>query len=142
MLDRNHSTLIWKNCETSTSQQCISQYCRHCTFYLFHDKEMVRWYLTASKLTALNQSQADQDLNASLLILFVRYRVNFNNINFLRTSCFFILQYLKIMISITGGVDSDFLFSWASFEQVSILSEFLLLSFECVFLVRVIYIVC
>ena len=61
---------VWYKCETSSSQTCISQYCRPCTFYLLLDREMLRWNLTASKLTAFNQSLAD--LRGPLLILCTR----------------------------------------------------------------------
>ena len=49
--------------------------------------------LTASGLTAFNQSLADQDLSGLLLIFSARYRMNFNNINSLQTSCFFLLHF-------------------------------------------------
>ena len=84
---------VWYKCETSTSQPSISQYCRPCTFYFFLDREMLRWYLTAFKLTAFNQSLADQDLRRPLPIRSARYRVNFNKINSLQTSCFSILHF-------------------------------------------------
>ena len=65
-------------CETSSSQPCISQYRRPCTFYLFLDREMLRWYITASQLTAFSQSLADQDFSGTLFNLSARYRVNFD----------------------------------------------------------------
>ena len=114
-------------CETSSSQPRISQHCRPCTFYLFLDREMLRWYLTASKLTAFKQSQADQDLSGPLFNLSARYRVNFNNINSLQTTCFSVLQYLNSKTSNTGGGGSDFLSfqTLASSEQISSFSSFL-----------------
>ena len=84
---------VWYKCEASNSQPCISQYCRPCTLNLFFDREMLRWYITASKLTAFNQSLVHQDLSGPLPIWSARYRVNFNNINSLHTSCFFILNF-------------------------------------------------
>ena len=54
----------------------------------------------------------------------------------MQTSCFFVLQYLNSITSITRGGDSDFLpfQNLASSEQSSSFSAFL---FECVFLVLV-----
>ena len=74
-------------CETSSSQPRIGQYCRLCTLFMFPDWEMLRWYLTFSELTAFNQFLAHQDPTGPLLKLSARYRVNFNNINSLHTSC-------------------------------------------------------
>ena len=96
---------------------------------------MLRWYLNASRLTAFNQSLADQDLSGPLLNLSVRNRL----ISVLSTICkraVSSLQYLYFMISLTGGGRSDFLSSQilASSEQILAFSSFL---FECTFLVLV-----
>ena len=58
----------------------------------------------------------------------------------MQTSCFFVLQYLTSIASITGGGGSDFLSfqTLAISEQISSLSSFL---FECVFLVLVTHII-
>ena len=49
-----------------------------------------------------------------------------SNINSMRMSCFFILQYLNSIISITGGGGSDFLSSQVltSSEQISSFFKF------------------
>ena len=75
VLNGNYSTPSDKKNETSSSQPCISQFCRASSFYLVHDREMLRWYFAASGLTAFNQSLADQDLSGLLPILSVRKRV-------------------------------------------------------------------
>ena len=99
---------------------------------------MLRWYITATGLTASNQSLADQDLSGLLLILSAQYKVIsvITSINSMQTSCFFALQYLNAKTSFTGGARSDFLSSQtlASSEQISSFSSFI---FECVFLVLV-----
>ena len=84
---------VWYRCETSSSQPCISQYCRPSRFYLVRDRKILRWYFPTSKLTAFNQSLADQDLIGPLPSLSARYRTNFNNANSLQTSCFFLLHF-------------------------------------------------
>ena len=83
---------------------------------------MLRWYLAASELTAFNQFLAHQDLTGPLLKLSARYRVNFNNINSLHTSCFSIICFDIYSLWFFTGIDgSDFLSSQllASLEQIS-----------------------
>ena len=74
---------------------------------------MLRGHLTFTGLTAFNQSLADQDLSGLLLFLCAEYRVISitNTINSMQTSCFFVLQYLNSITSLTGGGGSDFLSS-------------------------------
>ena len=74
--------------EISSSQPCISQYCRPSKFHLVQDKEMLGWYLTVSGLTAFNQCLADQDLSGLLLIVPARGRVNFSSIKPFANSLF------------------------------------------------------
>ena len=58
----------------------------------------------------------------------------------MQTRCFFVLQYLNSITSITGASGSDFLSFpiLASFKQISSFSSFL---FECTFLILVTHII-
>ena len=85
---------------------------------------MLRWYLNASKLTASNQSLADQDLSGPLLILSVQFRVNFDDIRPF-TNELLVVVVLIFSLQIQA--------SWANFI-------FLYSSFECRFLVLVTHI--
>ena len=129
-------------CEPSSSQPCISQYCRPCIFYLFPDREMLRWYLTAPKLTAFNQSLADQDLSGPLFNLSAPCRVNFNIKYYQLNADEFFLHFSisNSYTSITGGGGSDFLSfqTLASSEQTSSFSSFL---FGWVFMVLVTHLI-
>ena len=59
---KSFCTLSDKN-DTSSSQPCISRYCRPWTSYLVLGREILRWYLSDSGLTAFNQLPADQDFS-------------------------------------------------------------------------------
>ena len=62
-------TLRGKN-ETSSSQPCIGRYCRACFVYLIRSREMLRWYLTNSGLTAFKQHLAYQEVGWLFLNLY------------------------------------------------------------------------
>ena len=90
------------------------------------DGEMLRWYLTDSGFTALNQSLAEHDLSKLLLFVPVQGRVNFSillTIPF--ASRLFLIRApfysLTSNFSTTGGGGFDINFSLASIEQVFLL---------------------
>ena len=98
---------------------------------------MIRWYLTASGLTAFNPSLADQDLNRLLLILFVRNRAMSLTSTMLESNLSYSLSYYYIYhwwSSFSLSLFSDSSKLWKSFI-------FLQFSSECAFLVLVTHII-
>ena len=115
---------VWYQCATSSSQPGISRYYRPCSsFYIFATGGCYVGTLPplGSRLSIslwLTRTQA-----GFYLFLFAQYRVisKINTINSMQMSCFFVLQYLNSITSITGGGGSDFVSSQtlASSEQIS-----------------------
>ena len=123
----------------SSSQQGISRYYRPCSSFISSrqgDATLVPYHRWAHGF----QSATGETGPKGASTFFIRpEQSDFKNINSLQTSCFLEHFIFSIsLVSITGGGDSDFLFSQllAGSDQISFFSS------ECAFLDLVTHLVC